>query len=309
MRRYKELRLEQLRAFCECVRRRSFSAAARALHRSQPAVWQQVRALERQLGADLLRRRGREVEPSEDGRVLLELAADILGNVDSLQAAFEERRAEVARQLTVISSPGMIAEELAQPVVEFCRRQPQVRLTLLSHAGLRTLDLLQTGEVDLVVLPLASEVAGQRQLLTTEPLCTRPWVLVLPRRHPLAKKPRLRLADIAAQPLILPERASNWRQAVDGVFRAAGLLDRVRVVLEVSQTLAARRYVGLGLGVAVLPLPRAGLYLPQITTRLLDDFLPPEEFVLVWRRGVTPSPQARTFADFIRQRLARSTPA
>jgi len=304
MRRFKELRLDQLRAFCECVRQRSFSAAARALQRSQPAVWQQVRALERQLGTDLLRRRGREIEPSEDGQVLLEIAADILGRVDALQDTFQERRGKVARHLVVIGSPGVVAEELARPVVEFCRQHAQVRLTLLSHAGLRTLDLLLAGEVDLAVLPLASEVAGQWQLLTTEPLCDRPWVLVLPQRHPLAAKRRLNLADIARQPLILPERESNWRRSVDDLFRAAGLLDRVRVVLEVSQTLAARRYVGLGLGVALLPLPREGMTLPRLTTRPLDDFLPPEEIVLVWRRGATARPQARAFADFVREQLA-----
>src|SRR5208283_4877332 len=176
--RYKELQLGQLRAFCACVRHQSFSAAARALQVSQPAVWQQVRALERHFGVGLLHRQGRELQPSEEGRVLLELAASILGSVDSLQEAFTQRCRDMPRELVVIGSPGVIAEELARPVVEFCRRHPKIRLTLLNYAGLRTLDLLLADEADFAVLPLASEVVGHRQLLVAETLCERPWVLI-----------------------------------------------------------------------------------------------------------------------------------
>src|SRR5437868_6367529 len=90
--RYKELRLGQLRAFCACVREASYSAAARALGMSQPAVWQQVHALERDFSAALLQRTPAGLAPTEDGRGMLELAATILGSVDSLQEEFEQRR-------------------------------------------------------------------------------------------------------------------------------------------------------------------------------------------------------------------------
>jgi DNA-binding transcriptional LysR family regulator len=306
MQRYKELRLGQLRAFCECVRQKSFSAAARALSMSQPAIWQQVRALERDFGVGLLRRRGRHWEPSEDGLVLLELAASIVGSVDSLKDAFEQRRRDVPRSLVVLGSPGVLTEELARPVVDFCRQYPQVRTTVLSFPGLRTLDALVTGEADLAVLPQASEVGGQRQLLMSEPLCERAWVLAAPNGHPLACRRRLGLGDIARYPLILPEEASNWRKRVDELCRAAGL--PLQVLVEVSMTLAARRYVSLGLGCALLPEPRDGLTFPRVVLRCLDDLLPPEPIVILWRRGTTPRPQARLFADFARAKLASPGP-
>jgi DNA-binding transcriptional LysR family regulator len=301
--RYKELRLAQLRAYCACVRERSFSAAARALGMSQPAVWQQVRALERDFGVGLLERRGRSWEPTEDGRVLLELAATVLGNVDSLLDTFHQRRHEGPRTLTVIGSPGVLTEELARPVVAFSRKHPEIRLTLLSHAGPRTLDLLLGGNADLAVLPLASEAAGQRQFLVTEPLCERPWVLAMPKGNALHRKRQLKLEDIVRYPLILPEEQSNWRKRVDDLFRANGLLEQVHVVLEASMTLAARRYVSLGLGVALLPQPLEGLELPRVVTRPMAEHLPAEQIVLVWRRGATPKPQARLFAEFVKQRL------
>src|SRR5262245_3389528 len=125
--RYKDLNLGQLRAFAACVRHQSFSAAARALAMSQPAVWQQVRALERSVGAGLLRKRGRQLATTEDGDLFLELAASVLGSVDSLQEAFAQRRRQAPRSLVVIGSPGVISEELARPVAAFCRKHPALR--------------------------------------------------------------------------------------------------------------------------------------------------------------------------------------
>jgi DNA-binding transcriptional LysR family regulator len=301
--RYKELRLGQLRAFCACVREKSFSAAGRAMGMSQPAVWQQVHALERDFGVGLLDRHGRALKPTEDGRLLLELAASVLGSVDSLQEAFHERRRDLPRKLVVIGSPGVVTEELARPVVAFTRKHPQIHLTLLSHGGLRTLDMLLAGEADLAVLPLAAEVVGYRQLLMSEPLCERDWVLAMPKGHPLSRRRRAALDDIVRYPLILPEYESNWRKRVDDLFRGAGLLEKVRVVLEASMTLAARRYVSLGLGVALLPQPREGLVIPRVMTRPMGEHLSPEQIVMVWRRGARPKPQARLFADLVKQRL------
>jgi DNA-binding transcriptional LysR family regulator len=272
---------------------------------SQPAIWQQVHALERDFSAGLLQRTPRGLIPTEDGRAMLELAATVLGSVDSLQEAFEQRRRDVPRTLVVIGSPGIVTEELARPVAGFCRRHPNIRLTLLNHTGPRTLDLLLANEADLAVLPAAADVLSHRSLLTSEPLCERPWVCAIPARHLLARKRQPRLADVVRCPLILPEQESNWRRRIDDAFRAAGLLDQVRVVLEASMTLAARRYVSLGLGVAILPQSKEAMEFRHVVVRpLVDKLLPPESIVLVWRRGARPTLQARLFADFVKEKLA-----
>jgi DNA-binding transcriptional LysR family regulator len=252
-----------------------------------------------------LQRTSRGLEPTEDGRAMLELAATVLGSVDSLQEAFAQRRREVPRKLVVIGSPGVVTEEMARPVAGFCRRHPEVQLTLLNHTGPRTLDLLLANEADVAVLPLAADILAHRSLLTSEPLCERPWVLAMPARHPLARKRGPRLADIVRWPLILPEQESNWRRRIDDAFRSAGLSDRVQVVLEASMTLAARRYVSLGMGVAILPQSREAMEFRNVTVRPLDEkLLPPEPIALVWRRGARPTLQARRFADFVKEKLS-----
>jgi DNA-binding transcriptional LysR family regulator len=300
-RRYKELRLGQLRAFCECVRHRSFSAAARALGMSQPAVWQQVRALEREFGASLLRRQGRSWEPSEDGAVLLALASSIVGSVDSLKEVFEERRRQVPRSLRIIATPGVIAEELAGPVAGFCRRHPHIKVALSNYLGPGSLDRVVAGEADLAILPLALDLGGNRQFLSAEPFTSRAWVMILPQEHPLAAKRRVRAADLLDQPLILPEEGSAWRQHIEAVFGAAGLLDQLHAVLEVGVALAVRRYVSLGLGIALFPQPDGAIELPGVCTRPLGHLLPAEPIVLLSRRGGTSQPQARLFIEHLRQ--------
>ena len=71
---FKEMRFQQLRSFCEVARFGSFAGAARALHVSRPAIWQQIRSLERELDASLVVRQGRKAELTGDGLALLDNA-------------------------------------------------------------------------------------------------------------------------------------------------------------------------------------------------------------------------------------------
>jgi LysR family hydrogen peroxide-inducible transcriptional activator len=275
---------------------------------SQPAVWQQVRALERELDAHLLERRDGSWEPSEDGQLLLELAAAIVSSVDSLKETFERRRQDMPRTLTVIGSPGVLTEELALPVVGFCRHYPHIKVSLLNYAGLNTLDMLLDGTADMAVLPLALDVAGNRRLLVVESFARRNWILLLPSDHPLAGKRRLLPRDLARYPLILPETGSVWRKRVDEMFLQAGMLDRMKVCLEVSIPLAARRYVSLGLGIALFPKPLGGVEFPNLEERSLAYLLPDEEIAIMWRRGAKPRPQARLFADYAQKCIQEFAP-
>ncbi len=302
-RRYKELHLGQLRTFCECIRQKSYSAAARTLHMSQPAVWQQVRALERDLGASLVLRRSQQLEPSEDGLVLLELASSIVGSMDALKELFDQRRQDVPRALTVISSPGVILEDLAPSVAGFCRQYPRIKLSLLNYVHLSTLDMVIDGKADMAILPRALDLGGNQRFLASESFAQRIWSLLLPADHPLLRKRRITPADLIRYPLILPEMGTAWRKRVDEFFRAAGLLERMQVHLEVSIPLAARRFVSMGVGVALYPKPPGGLAFPNLQTRSLEDVLGFEEIAVFRRRGATPTPQARLFADYAARQI------
>lgn len=303
--RYKELHLGQLRAFCECVRYKSFSAAARALSISHASVWQQVRALEREYQVTLLHRRGREMWPTDDGLLLLEMASSVVSSVDSLREAFEQRRGTIPRTLIIIATPGVIVGELAQPVVAFRQRHDDIQLKLILSASTeQMLDLLASGDADLGIWPNdPAVVAASHRVVEIEPWCERPATLVIPEGHPLARRRRLALTDIASCPIILPDSGGSWRLCVDDVLRAAGLLERLQVLLENNISLATLRFVSLGLGPALLPLPRNLFAFPHTKVLPVDKLFPPEQITLVRRRGATPRQQARLFTELLSEEL------
>ncbi len=285
------------------ARAQIFRRRSCALNRSEPTVWEQVRALERNLGTSLLRRHGREWLLTEEGQVLLDLAAPIVTSINALEESFSQQCGALPRTLTLVGTYTVIVEDLAWPIVDFCQDHPDIRVKFLNYVNTPILDLLTSGEVDLAILPLDLVKFSHRQL-TLEPLYLRTGSLVMPEGHPLTRKRKIGPADIAAYPMILPAEAdSAWRSGVNEVFRRAGVLDRLRISLEISFVLASRRYVSRGLWIALMPLPLDALDYPGVVVRPMDDVFPSEEVALVWRRGVRPRPQARLFAEYIRNRL------
>jgi DNA-binding transcriptional LysR family regulator len=232
---------------------------------------------------------------------MLELASSIVGSVDSIKEAFQARRRDVTRTLVVIGSPAILTEELPRAVAAFCEKHPNIKLTLIHYAGVETIDLLMDGAADMALLPVTYDLAANRRFLSSEPFADRDWVLITPVGHPLQRKRRLTPADLVRYPLILP--VTRTRDDLDAFFRGAGLLSRMRISLEVSLSLAARRFVGLGLGVGIFPQPLGELKIPHVAIRSLGHMIAPERVVVLWRRGVTPKPQARLFVNFVREKL------
>jgi DNA-binding transcriptional LysR family regulator len=300
--RYKELHLGQLRAFLEVARRKNFSAAARSLKLSQAAVWQQVRALERDLDAALFDRRGRELHPTEDGYVLIEIADTLLGAADSLQTTFSDRRAKVARNLVVVGSPGVHIMEMVRPVADFRKANPLVKITLTSNAGSKLVDSIFHGDADLAILPDGWPEVRSPELIA-QPLCDRPAVVAVPEGHPLERKRRIGLADLSRYPLIMVEPGNLWRNQVDAEFSRAGLSDRLQIALEGSMAWGCRAYVAEGLGIGLYPQPRCCPPFPGVTVRPLDHLFPSERLNIYSRRGTMLRPQARMFVDFVTERL------
>src|SRR5207237_10112846 len=110
--RYKEIQLPQLRSFCLAATEGNFTTAAKALGLSASTVWQQVRALERELKAKLLRRQGRLIELTDEGRLLLAMVQPHVSGLDSLRRLFEARREGIRQELVVASGAHLFASHL-----------------------------------------------------------------------------------------------------------------------------------------------------------------------------------------------------
>ena len=180
----------------------------------------------------------------------------------------------------------------------FRAHHPEVRLTLHNVVASEGTDLLREDAVDLVVGTLLDVPAD----LSYEGAYRFEQRLIAPPGHPLLRKARLELADLAAHPLILPpKRQITWR-LVDLVLQQ----NRVpyTVALEVSGWDVIKQYVAMGMGVSIVPSICLGeADRERLGSRSLAAFFPSRSYGVVVRKGRVLSPQARAFVALIKPDL------
>jgi DNA-binding transcriptional LysR family regulator len=258
--------LRHLRYFVAVAEERHFGRAAQRLHMAQPPLSQQIRQLETELGVDLLRRTTRRVELTAAGAAYLARAREVLAAVEAaggeaqrVAAGMEGRLAVGCVGSATYSLLPALARALREelPLVDFSFRGEM--LVPDQVAGLRA------GAIDLGLLRPPVDDPGLR-LIT---LRRDRLLVVLPEDHPLARRRRLRPADLADADLVVHAGGgrSMMHGTVVGLCRAAGFEPRVRH--EVAETSTLVTFVAAGLGLAVVPQPVAALGVPGATYRPL----------------------------------------
>jgi DNA-binding transcriptional LysR family regulator len=296
---YKSDRLKPLRAFCQTVRLGSVSRAADALFVSQPAVTQQLQALERELGVVLFERSGRRLSPSREGQLLYEMAQPLVESLDGLEASFRDKvRGLDAGELHVAANSSTILYLLPKIVEAFRTRHPAVRLTLHNAISADGTDLLREDAVDLAVGSMLDVPAD----LSYAPVYRFEQRLITPPDHPLASKPRLSLEDLSPYPLILPPRRQVTYRLVDLVFQQARV--PYTVALEVGGWEVIKQYVAMGMGISIVTsICLTDADRDKLATRSLKEWFPTRSYGVVVRKGKYLSPQARAFIELIQPDL------
>src|SRR5262245_24285999 len=176
---YKEIRLQQLRSFCETARLGSLTAAAASLGLAQPTVWEQVHALERIFGITLIEREAHGSRLTKAGQLLAKLAAPLVAGIDSLPAQLHEAQSAAETWLAVASTQRILVEDLSRPVAEFERRHHPVQLRFLEMGIDKVAAAVESGEAD---LGLTSERPDpDSPWLAFEPAYELDLILVVPR--------------------------------------------------------------------------------------------------------------------------------
>jgi DNA-binding transcriptional LysR family regulator len=287
------MELRQLEHFVAVAEERHFSRAATRVHIVQSGLSSSIRALERELGADLFVRSTRRVELSEVGRALLPEARRVL----EAAAAAREAAAAVEGLLRGVLSVGIMqihgAVDLPALLGRFHLEHPDVEIRLRQAAAPLLVDEVRGGELDLafVALPSRSLRRVDATTLTSEPLA-----LACARGHPLARRTSLRLPDLRDESFVEFERDWGLRLAVDRAF-AASDVDR-RVALEVNDVRTLLELVAHGLGLSVVPGSVAAFGLPIELVPLRGRALM-WELSLVTRLGGAPSAAARALIEMI----------
>ncbi|WP_371477288.1 LysR family transcriptional regulator [Kitasatospora sp. NBC_00315] len=240
------MQLQQLRYFVAVADARHFTRAAEAVHVAQPSLSQQIRSLERELGAELFHRTRGNIALTDAGDALLPLARRILADTESARLAVQET-VRLRRGRVRLGAPPSLCTSLVPDILRVFRdRYPEVTL-LVREGGSRDLvRSLAAGELDLALI--ISPPAAEDPALDVTELLHEELVLVsagdLPRR-------RVRVAELRDRPLVMFREGYDLREATIGACRAAGFEPAFAV--EGGEMDAVLGFVRAGLGPAVLP--------------------------------------------------------
>src|SRR5688572_19803661 len=294
---------ERLRNFVAVARARNFSRAAEELGKTQPSVSQAVAALEAEVGQPLFVREGRSTHLAPAGKLLLDHAQVIFAEMERACAALAGM-GELRQGELVVGTSDTLAYYLLPPVfAAFRARHPGVELRLDNRPSPATAAQVAERSVDLgiVSLPLVPDTR-----LAFEPLVPHEDVVICPPRHPLARKRREGLEELAAYPLLLLDRTTGARAALDAAFARAKV--QPNVTMEMSSVEVLKRLCELGFGVSIVPALAVGRELSARTlARVRVPGLGAGRSVGLLTPAAGPlAPAAAAFATIARQLLRAS---
>jgi DNA-binding transcriptional LysR family regulator len=290
--------LRQLEIFVKVAELGSFSKAADALFLTQPTVSEHIRTLEDELGVRLLDRLGRGASVTKGGALLLSHAQRMLALAREARQAMESFQGRMSGELLVGAST--IPGEYILPALigRFKEKFPDIAITLLIGSSQSVTDWVVEGRAELGVVGARSTHTSIecRELLPDD------IVLIVSAAHPWHGRKQVTLEELRGEPLLLRERGSGTRAALEAALEAAGTdLAAFRVVGEMGSTQAVKQAVKASVGVALLSRRaveeecRAG----SLWCLRVKDLKVTRAFYLATHRERSRSPLAEAFRAFV----------
>jgi DNA-binding transcriptional LysR family regulator len=273
--------------FREVARLGSFSRAAEVLSLTQPAVSQQVAALERQAGARLLERGSGGLTLTPAGELLLAHADVVADRLELASGQLAEQVAHAARELRVGAFPSALATRVPVAVARLTAERPDLKADVSEGTTGELVEGVCAGALHVAVC-FQDAAAARREHEGTErvDLGEEPFRALLPLEHPKAGKGPLRLRDLAGHPWVAPSRDGIIARACED----AGFTPSIRYVSR--DPLANRGLVAAGLAVTISPAELAAEFSGIAVEALRDG---PRRAVYALLPATGASPLARAF--------------
>jgi DNA-binding transcriptional LysR family regulator len=290
--------LRRLEIFLKVAELGSFSRAADALFLTQPTVSEHVRALEDELGVQLLDRLGRGTTPTKAGTLLLGYARRLLALSREARQAIEQFQGRVSGEL-VLGGSNIPGEYVLPALIgAFRLKYPEVSLSLRIGASRDVQEWVEQGHVEIGVV---GAVPSSRAL-ESRPLMADDLVLTVPPDHPWVSRKTVSVEDVKSEPLILRERGSGSRETLESGLKELGTgLEAFHVVGEIASTQAVKQAIRAGLGVSFVSRLAVD---DECRARLLAcvkvrDLNVTRAFHVVTHRDRSRSPLAQAFLAFV----------
>ena len=282
----------RLRQFVAVAHEEHLTRAADLLGVPQPTLSRSIARLEAELGVPLFARPGRSIKLTRHGRLLLDGAeravATLAGHLQLLADEADPARGRVA--LAILHTLG--PEAVPRMLRDFRASNPGVRFALVQGSGDVLLTRLRAGEVDLcLTAPLPDEPGVAARALDSQRID-----LIVPARHPLARRRVVPLAEAAAEDFICLKPGYGLRVITDELCRAAGF--EPRIAFEGEEAATCQGLVGAGLGVSLLPATPAAAADPEVAAVRITAPRAARTVGLAWMADRPQAAPVTAFRDF-----------
>ena len=285
------MELRQLRYLVALADERHFTRAAAREHIAQPALSQQIRRLEQEVGLALVERTTRRVTVTEAGQTLVARARRILSEVDSANAEMQALAGVRTGHVMVGTMHTMGPVDVSAALAVFHQRHPAVELTVREQSSEELAEMLRDDGLDLAFLSVTERMEshglGLHQLVSEE------LVVVLPRDHRLAARGTLRMAELAGEHFISYREGARLRELLTFAARHAGFEPQIK--LESNESERIKRLVARDMGVAILPRSDAERPGTDLAMAALTEPALRRDITLAWRESRRLAPAAAEF--------------
>ena len=292
--------IHQIKAFLAVADALQFKGAAERLHITQPALSRIVKALELEVGAQLLQRTTRVVELTGAGRVFAEQSRLALAHIE--RAAVLARRAQAGQigNLRIAYMDFAINGALPEIIEAFSKNFPQIAIDLVHIPSTLQKDAIHDSSVDVgfMIGPFHADNI-ETILFAKEKL-----VVLLPTEHRLAKRKTIRLRELAKEKFVLggPDSWEAFRHHFFAISHTAGFLPNI--AQEASTSDGIFGLVAANTGISIYPECVMNIQRSGLVIRPLVDQGVLLQLVVCWKSAVT-NPVICTFIDFLKAHLAR----
>jgi LysR family transcriptional regulator, hydrogen peroxide-inducible genes activator len=297
------MELHQLRYFVAVAETGNFTRASERSHVAQPSLSQQIIKLETEVGHKLFHRLGRKAVLTEAGTAFLERAKRILFEVENAAKELGDHPS-LGRRIT-IGAVQTVMPYLITPLLG-ALRESHPNLLVDAHEDFRAnlVRAVVEGDLDLAVVPLPVK----EHRVAVEPLLTEPLLLVVGKRHPIASRTSISVADLAGETFVSLGDSSSLATQIRAFFGDQKF--QPRIGYRCAQVATLKQFIASGLGISLLPeLARQPADRDTLTYLRLTGSEPTRELVVIRHLQRYQSRGAEQFLARLREAVKAAEPA
>lgn len=280
---YKRNRVQQLKGFYNTVQTGSISEAARKMGLTQAAVTLQIQSLERDIDTKLFKREGQKLKLTNPGKNFYSQAISHIQGIDNLFENFTKNtRDKKLNTINFAANHVSISYILPKYLKKFKSEHKSVQFQIRNLSKNDCITRLLNDEIDMFIYPMTlSEIPAEFEFI---PIVTYQPILLTMNKHPLAKKKKITLPDIAKYELVRIDPKLITLPAFEELLKAHNIKSNIE--FEMSDWEILKKFVKADIGIAMISnIVLEGEKENELTERILTDYFPEMTYGVLLKKG------------------------